>query len=670
MTDHEYDDGPGADIIHLPGSDVVPFDPPEFLPATTRAQAIITTDVIDTPVIRPLAEIREWAADCADGLRWRRHKAAVHLFRTHLYVGRAARFAGRGSRMAFGVWWRWVRDVEALLLRREVAVDASLDTAARAKKHQDIHEDRMRRVRVRWAVTGAAVIAVALAGRWLAGHQPILAAVAALAVLVALGVYGAEPGQIVTVVDVPVEVGITPDRVIGGFVKAGITKPGGEAARILGVPHPVGDGHEIHVAVPEGTPFAEVAKKRHALASGMGVAADCLELDPLERRPENELMLYVSRVHPLDRRLPEWPLLTADRHNLFRPFVAGWDSRGNPVTLQLMWLHTLVGAAPRKGKSTILRLVCTAVTLDPRADLIIVDFAGGLDFAPFEPVAKHVISGPTAEHVEQFSALLDRLQGEYERRMAAIKRAGLKRAPQNRVTEAMAATPEFRPIVVVVDEFQVATMSEQGKDVVRQWSELMKVCPKAGIVFVAATQNADQDAVPTTLRNIMFQRVSLSVATYQASMAILGNEAQARGLDAAELGGAPGYAIAWGSDSEDGPGFKGRFRTPNVSPADAEAIADRVAVSRGAGVPVVETAAAVDVGSVPPWLMAVLDAWPAGQDRAHLSALADAVGMDKAMLSHGLRTLGLAGKQTKVAGVNATGYRLADVQALAFGGDQ
>ncbi len=149
-----------------------------------------------------------------------------------------------------------------------------------------------------------------------------------------------------------------------------------------------------------------------------------------------------------------------------------------------MWVHTLIGAAPRRGKTTILRMLCLATLLDPRAQLVIVDFGGGLDYTAFRPFCLRFIHGPEAEQIQEFIDLLGWLDQEYKRRQNALSRLPVAKAPQARLTPALAELSQFAPITVAVDEFQVATLAAKiGEDIVLKWTELEKVCPKVGITW-------------------------------------------------------------------------------------------------------------------------------------------------------------------------------------------
>jgi S-DNA-T family DNA segregation ATPase FtsK/SpoIIIE len=660
---------PGGEVIPMPGYDLVPYDEDEYLPAP-RPTRITVTNVLDARVIPSKADIAVWVDQTRNGIAWRRHKWGVHGVRLPIYTGRALRSAPRGVGFAVAWWWTWARDDEGLLQRR-----AQLAKAGGDSKNRDyIAADELHRRRIRWRTgeTIAGVLLLALAGRYALTHYPpILTVLAVLAGLCAFGWWGAAPGTIITMIDAPREGVKTGDEVVTAYEKAGITTPisntgkGSGPVRVLSIPHRAGNGWTCRVELPPGITPDEVGAKLRKLASALYVPGDCLEIDPMQQSAEGIIDMYVALQHPLDQDVPEWPLLHAERRSVFRPFTIGWDSRGNPVEISTMWLHTFIGAAPRRGKTTIMRGGGFATLLDPRAGLIVVDFGGGLDYAAFEPYCEHFICGLETEHVLAFQALIASLKAEHARRMGVIRRAGLKNAPDNRITERLAAS-QIPPLVVLVDEIQVAT-TEAGKlgdQIVQELADLMKVSPKSGITFIIGTQDAV--SAPTALRNLALQRIALTVPSFQASMAILGNEAQAAGLDASKLGGTPGYGIVWGIDSEFGDGFKGRARFANISAADAEGILERLGRRRPRDADVEATV--TDLPDVPAVIAKILDVWPEGSDRVHLDRLAALVGMDMKLLAGGLRNMGLdTTKSVRIGDQVRSGYYLADVERLAGG---
>lgn len=668
MTEHLQEDSqPEADRVDgdvlSDSTDLVEWEPP--LPAV-RPMSILDVRVVDPP-----SQWRSWLDECRGGIEVRAHATAVHAVRLPLYGGRASRYSGRGLMIAASCWWRWVRDVEALTLRRELSVDSSLAPDVRIRRHMEAHADRRTRVRVRWGVTLGCLLTGPLLVRLLWHTHPVITVALLVAVVVGLGLLGAQRHDIVPYEPAPQEFTLSVDLVVQAFVDAGITK--WDRPVTVMPPGPVREkqGHAVAVLLPSGSTFADVLKAHDRLASGLHCPKQCLDLDDLPDQQEGMLELFIASKPPSKLVVPSWPLLDVDRFDIFRPIPMGWTTRGQVVCLSLMWVHSLIGAAPRRGKSTILRMLCLATLLDPRAHLIVVDFAGGLDYTAFRPFCLRFIHGPEAAQIQEFLALLTWLDQEYNRRQAALSRLPVHKAPEARLTPALAELPEFAPIVVAVDEFQVATLAPKiGEDIVSKWTELEKVCPKVGITFVAATQSAD-DSVPTALRNIALQRVALTMASYQASMAILGNTAQKLGYDASTLGGTPGLGYSWGTDSGDIDGHRGKVRFANCTPADASVLLERIARLRTrVSVEVIDDPEAIEAKQVPSIVAAALRAWPRPAMNCHQDVLAEAMHLDQVDLGRFLRELGIPAEPVKMRrpGEDRTsakrGYRLVDLEAV------
>jgi S-DNA-T family DNA segregation ATPase FtsK/SpoIIIE len=658
------------------GADLEPYEPAPLPVTVDNDGTLVTTSILDVPLVPDRGAIMEWLDECYWGIRLRVRKAWIHFTRSPLYAARASRHSGRGLVMVTWYWWAWVRDWEILAGIGDIRRDGSVDAKTTEKTAAELRAERTIRVRKRWAATIAGLIAAPLLYRYAWNHHLWAALLIGLAIVVGLGLIGAQRGDVVQYVDEPTEMILTVDAVINAFYKSKIAPKPEEPVRVLGVPHQVGLGMVVKVELPSGGAFAEVLSKRENLASGLNCPSECLELDRLPGSSERVLELFIADQPPEKMKVPAWPLMTAERFDIFQGVPVGWTPRGELVHLSLLWVHTLIGAAPRRGKTSILRLLALATLMDPRAQLIVVDFGGGPDYKPLRPHCLKFIHGPADAQVEEFLELLGWLNAEYQRRQAALDALPIEMCPEARLTPALAERPEFAPIVIVVDEFQVATLAKKigeetkmGELIVETWAALEKVFPKVGGTFIKATQSAD-DSVPTELRNISLQRVALSMASHHASMAVLGNTAQRLGYDASTLGGLPGLAFSWGTDSDTVDGYRGKLRFANVTPADAAGLLERVASIRRPRA--VETGPTVDMikqptkPEVPPIIVDVLRVWPKGEVAAHQSQLADALDMKQVDLSAALRNVGLrAERQVKVRGINQSGYYHATVQAVA-----
>jgi hypothetical protein len=162
----------------------------------------------------------------------------------------------------------------------------------------------------------------------------------------------------------------------------------------------------------------------------------------------------------------------------------------------------------------------------------------------------------------------------------------------------------------------------------------------------------------------MLQRLALSVPTYQASVAVLGDEAYQLGLNAAAIGGQPGVGIMWAQDSEEGPGFRGRLRIPNCTPEMADQILQRVARVRK---PRPEVSAGT--GPVAGVVVDALAVWPRPAMNCHQDVLADLMGVDQMELGRALRDVGIPAEPVRMrrddGGSSARrGYRLVDLEAV------
>lgn len=666
IVDHD-DDGDGFSD----SAELAVYEPP--LPAS----------ILDRSMIARRDEAKTWLEQCQGALEYRWYATRYHGVRVPIYAARYTTHSGRGLRRVAAAIWHWTHDTEGLELRTRAAVDPNLTADAAIRAHAAAHEDRVKRIKWRRIFTVVVLVVAVLVARYGIHQHPWWTLAAGFAAAVALGMVGARRDEVIEFIEQETEKTYSAEQVIRAFFKSKIAPKEDEAVRVIGVPYKDKLGVVIRVELPEGITYQEAVDKHDKLASALHCNKQCLELNDLPDDSEDLIELFIADKVPSKVKVPHWPLMDVSRVDIFRPIPVGWTPRGDLVSLSLMWVHTLIGAAPRRGKTNLLRMVALATLLDPRAKLVVVDFGGGSDFKPLRPYCEKFIHGPGGDKIEAFLDLLGWLNAEYNRRQAALDALPISQVPEGRITPALAERPEFAPITVIVDEFQVATnagkigdVAKMGEEIVKTWTELAKVCPKVGITITKATQTAD-DSVPTELRNISLQRIALTMASFQASIGILGNVAHKLGLDASTLGGLPGLAYSWGTDSEEVDGYKGKLRFANVTVADAAALLERVAHLRAKvtveahNLPTGGAADEADGPVVPPIVTAALKYWPRSPHHpyCHQDTLAKLIGMDPGDLGAELRKVGLPTaavrmKRTDTKNEVQRGYRLVDLEAV------
>jgi len=142
-------------------------------------------------------------------------------------------------------------------------------------------------------------------------------------------------------------------------------------------------------------------------------------------------------------------------------------------------------------------LLVLAVLLDPRADIVLVDAKGGVEFSMVGSQARVVTS------LGEAVAVIDDALAEVARRYAVLA--------DRRSRKVTPGDPSMRPLVVVVDELAEITGAgtKESKSAGEGLRRLVATGRAAGVTVIAATQKPSSEVVPTGLRDLFATRVAL-----------------------------------------------------------------------------------------------------------------------------------------------------------------
>jgi S-DNA-T family DNA segregation ATPase FtsK/SpoIIIE len=258
-----------------------------------------------------------------------------------------------------------------------------------------------------------------------------------------------------------------------------------------------------------------------------------------------------------------------------------------------------------QGKTASLRALALWLALDTCVEFRIGDLKGVGDWRPFDGLATVLIQGPTDHHVMDVTEMLEEGVREMERRLMLVEQSGVT----DGVTREMARTdPRFHPIVLVVDEAQVAFMCPaKGADKrpyggtkanSRYYNAARKLHNQGRAVNVTlwqGTQDPTNENLPKLVREGAHIRASLVVGTEEQARMAIGDKAVDGGAAPHKLrqGLDKGTVVVAGDGVKLEPGQSSiTIRTHFISGEDAAALADR-AKARRAGV---TTVTAVDHG--------------------------------------------------------------------------
>jgi S-DNA-T family DNA segregation ATPase FtsK/SpoIIIE len=601
------------------------------------------------------------------------HLLRFHTVRVPLYVVTALLGAPRGLWRIARAIEAWLDDAEGRPLRHAAVRTEDSDTYLKLAK--ELHARTHGRRILFWVLlVPLAVAAVVVVWR----VAPTWVEWAALAVLLAVACYVGRPTDRPliqpAVLASPVR-RLSADIVLRAFIAAGLCKED-EPITFRTPIHRDANGWRVVVNLPYGTAASRAMLRatQASLASGLDVDEGQLFLSQVRGLggSARQLDMWVCDIDPLTVPAGPSPLIRAAKVNFWETWAFGVDPRGTEVTLSLLWAALLVGAIPRQGKTFAARLVALAAALDPHVQLFVYDLKGSPDWLPFVKVAHRIYFGDVPDPetgIDPVRALLDdmlELRAEVDRRYRALRqlaRTNPQLCPEGKLTEELARNPLFNvPLVLVcIDEVQRAfEHRELGKQLAEVLTDLVKVAPAVGVMFMAATQKPDKSATPAAFRDQFGIRFALRVTSWQTSDVALGAGAYSEGLDASRIPPeARGCGVLRGTGDTGTISGGQMVRTYYADGADADAICTRARALREAagtlsGAALGETPTTGGEGeeySVPADVLTVL----AADDRAHCDTicarLADAWpqryrGWAPSQLAAALKPHGIAPRQT------------------------
>lgn len=337
---------------------------------------------------------------------------------------------------------------------------------------------------------------------------------------------------------------ITPSIVVTALRDLGIAPlrkaildMGDSGAGMLGLIKVAGCGVEVDVTLPSGVSTEEVQKRRRKLAENLGRHEHEVFITiPTSART---VRLWVADSGALDEPIGPSPLVTDP--TLKASYATGrapWGQnlRGDAAFVSLYQRHLLITGLSNQGKTAALRALALWLALDKKVELRIADLKGVGDWAMFEGIATTLIQGPTDEHVAQATEMIEEGVQEMERRtMAAL------------------SGKTFRPLVLIVDEAQVAFMCPAKGDDGRPYGgtkatsryflaarKLHNQGRAVDTLLWQGTQDPTDQNLPKLVREGAHIRASLAVGTEEQAKMGLG--------DKAVMGGAAPHKLRQGLD--------------------------------------------------------------------------------------------------------------------------
>ncbi|MFF5535564.1 ATP-binding protein [Streptomyces cinerochromogenes] len=365
-------------------------------------------------------------------------------------------------------------------------------------------------------------------------------------------------------------------------LRKAITEMGDAGASMLSPIVIAGCGVEVDVTLPSGVSTNEVQSKRRKLAENLSRHEH--EVFITIPQAARTVRLWVADSGALDELIGPSPLVTDETMTAdYKKGRAPWgqDLRGDAAALSLYQRHLLITGLSNQGKTASLRSLALWAALDKTVEFRIADLKGLGDWGMFDGLATVLIQGPTDEHVIEATEMVEDALAEMNRRIEVRQQD---------------PTAQFAPLIVIVDEAQVAFMCPAvdedkrpyggAKATSRYFMAVRKIHNQGRAVDLLmweGTQDPTDQNLPKLVREGAHTRASLALGTESQARMALGDKAVNGGAAPHLL--RPGLdkgTLVVASDGIEIPAGQASItvRTHFIGDDDARAIADRAKALR------------------------------------------------------------------------------------------
>jgi len=467
------------------------------------------------------------------------HRAAYHGVRSPSYFVKALGFSVWGVVVTIRRLLAWWHIPGTTMLEYKAAADGLLNDHLRL--HKEGKQTRKQRGTILALCLAGLIVAMAV----MTAYAPWWAwTLFAVALFVAFAITGRPHGKTITTrAELPATVQ-PPDqevitRALGSVGIAGINQAiakGEFTSRNF--PSPVredGPGWRFEVDLPYGVTATQIIERREQLASGLRRPLGAVWPEVVSHEHAGRLECWVGRMDISKVKPIPWPWLRTGGGDVFGPFPFGTDPRQRRVDAAVIEHNWLIGSMPGQGKTSAMRVLVAACSLDPTVEMWLHELKGTGDLDPFECCSHRFISGIDDESIGYAAESLARLRREVMARTDRIKKLDRVVCPDKKVTRQLANKRSLGlyPLLCAIDECQnLFGHPKYGKQAAQDAVFIIKIGRALGVFLILATQRPDKESLPTGVSGNVSTRFCLKVAGQLENDMILGTSAYKNGARA------------------------------------------------------------------------------------------------------------------------------------------
>ena len=539
MTSEPVDPAKGAEVIPLRAVDAETETHLEREPGPAYVDTT-TGEAKRLPVIPEHWQSREAARKHVSLIAARHgHRAAYHGVRSPSYFFRALGFSVWGVVTTVRRLIAWWHIPGTTALEYKAAADGLLND------HIRLHKEGKATRKQRGTILALCLAGLIVAMLVMVAFAPWWAwTLFGIVLFVAFAIAGRPQGKRITArAELPATVQ-PPDqevitRALGSVGISGITQAitkGEFTSRNF--PSPVredGPGWRFEVDLPYGVTATQVIERREQLASGLRRPLGAVWPECVSHEHAGRLECWVGRQDISKVKPIPWPWLRTGGGDVFGPFPFGTDPRQRRVDANVIEHNWLIGSMPGQGKTSAMRVLVAACSLDPTVEMWLHELKGTGDLDPFENCSHRFISGIDDESIRYAAESLAKLRREVMARTDRIKKLDRVVCPDKKVTRAIANKRSLGlyPLLCAIDECQnLFSHPKYGKQAAEDAVFIIKIGRALGVFLILATQRPDRDSLPTGVSGNVSTRFCLKVAGQLENDMVLGTSAYKNGARA------------------------------------------------------------------------------------------------------------------------------------------